>query len=408
MAGGKLVEARGERGRLLYESHQMLDAELEESEAQLARSPCDFVEFHCMLIRNELLREGATVLDPAIRCIHEHIDVALAAKQRGYPVFIEPKARVNYLAFAEYLIEDLPIFRKRWSAAVADADIAVFCRKWNVVDDARAFGVRNFVRDHLAQIDPLRAASPLFADRAQPMQREEFAQSRSALLDLALARGYSSAELTLISDAYHVAQVLMDGGYRPCGRPFINHLAGTASVLIRYGFRVEMIAAGLLHSVYTHCPAHPGGPQAALETVQSWLGGKDSALERRVRAYSLRGAQDGGLLDPDASAGLFVLDSEVIALLAANEIDQHLSGEFRYANRDDQLEAPALQAIEQVGRILGVEGLAETLLQALREQGAPVALPTRMRASYRIGADRRSAVPMMSNVLAALAAEDPM
>ena len=57
---------------------------------------------------------------------------------------------------------------------------------------------------------------------------------------------YRADELALIANAYHVAQVLMDGGYRPCGRPFINHLVGTASVLVHYGLRAETVASGLL------------------------------------------------------------------------------------------------------------------------------------------------------------------
>jgi GT2 family glycosyltransferase len=404
MAGGRLGETEVEGGRVFDEAHRLMNADPEEVAGELFRGPCDFVEFHCMLIRTELVRDG-TLLDPDIYCVHEHIDTALSARQRGYAVFLEPSSRVTYLAFSDYMLDDLALFRARWSRTHAEAGIEAFSRKWNVVNDDRSFGkVRQFLSTHVSQVDPVRPSAHADTDRSAPMRREELRQTRSDLLDFALERGYRLHELALVANAYHLAHVLMDGGYRPCGRPFINHLTGTASVLIRYGFRAETVAAGLLHSAYSHCPPHQEGPKAAADAVCSWLGGQGSMLEKRVRAYTRREALCSNLQsEPSRLSGLSLLDAEIIAITAANEVDMHLGGEYRYSGRTDAPAPQVMEAIAHVCRALGVGGLAETLILAQR-QPAPVHSDflTRMPFSYRIGQNKQHAVRMVSDAPSAL------
>jgi hypothetical protein len=396
MAGGKIVRTAIEGGTVLQESHQLANAD--PRLARLERAPCDFGEFHCMLLRTGLVRDG--VLDPAIRCVHEHIDTALSAVAKGYAVYLEPDARVTYLAFAEYMLDDLAFLRERWAPAEAEASIAAFCRKWGVVDDARSFGgLREFVRDHVAKVDPIR---PTARDRgATPMRRDEHRQTRSGLMDLAVEHGYAAAELALLSSAYQLAHALADGGYRPCGRPFVDHLVGTASVLVRYGFRIDVVAAGLLHAAYTHAPAHAGHARAAAETIGGWLGGKGSAIESRVRAYTHRESTTGDAPSIEITAAS-LQEAEIVAIVAANEIDLHLSGELRYSGRSDVLGATRMEEIRQVCGLVGVDGMHETLREARTHFApAPDAMLTRVPASYRFAADRRTMVPMTNNVLKA-------
>lgn len=404
MAGGKLSETQEKGGRVLDEFHQLINESPEAVANELYRRPCDFVEYHCMLIRTALIKDGK-LLDPDIYCIHEHIDTALAAKQLGYDVFLEPSARVTYLAFKEYMLGDLTLFRDRWCQADAEASIEAFSSKWNVINDNRSFGkVRQFLLTHTARVDPTRPPARDNRDRDVPMRREELRQTRSDLMDFAIKRGYQAQELTLLANAYHLAHVLMDGGYRPCGRPFINHLVGTASALIRYDFRAETVAAGLLHSAYTHCPPHNGDPKAAAETVCAWLGGRGSALEKRVRAYTQRSSL---WAKPQANSNPFenisILDAEILAIAAANEVDMHLSGEYRYTNRTDAPAPQVMQAMFDTCGTLVASGLAETLRQTPLEQ-APVQAQfvTRTTSSYRIGQDRQHVVSMVNNVLSLL------
>jgi hypothetical protein len=402
MAGGRLTESRDGEGRTLQETHVLADADPREVAHKLVRAPCDFLEYHCMLIRSDLLRDGA-LLDPRIRCVHEHIDTAFAVQQRGYSSFFEPAARVTYLGFADYMLDDLPLFRARWSVGEAEASIGAFCRKWNVIDDDRSFGdVRYFVRVHTARSDPIRPSRLSEPDLRVPMRRDELRQTRSDLLDLARERGYEHEDLALIASAWPVAHVLMDGGYRPCGRPFVDHLVGTASVLVRYDFRADIVAAGLLHTAYTHCPPHSGGSAAAVEAVCAGLGGKGSALEARVRAYAQRESMQPAVADQPTST-LCVADAEIIAMAAANEVDMHLSGEFRYSGRRDGVPANVTAQMTRVCNLLGVPGLSDTLTAAQQHASTvPADFLTRTRVSYRISPDKRAVVPMVNNVLLAL------
>lgn len=154
----------------------------------------------------------------------------------------------------------------------------------------------------------------------------------------------------------------------------------------------EIAAAALLHSVYSHCPEHPGGRAAGIAAVAHALGGRGSALERRVRAYSLRG--EGGasprVEDPEE---LFLADAEIVAIAAANELDMHLGGEFRYSGRGDALDDAQMRTIERVCAVLGVAGLARSLAAERAAAAAvPASLVTRMPMSYRISADKQRAV----------------
>jgi GT2 family glycosyltransferase len=394
MAGGKLREADSPGGRILEEAHELVDRDPQELADRLVRRRCDFVEFHCMLIRTSLLARGSLLSDDVL-CVHEHIDTALAARERGHSVYFEPTAKVTYLASADYRLDDLALFRARWSREAAEASIAAFCRRWNVVNDARSFGgVREFLRVHVEQVDPLRPARGVFEDRHLAMRRDELGQTRSDLLDLAAERGYEAHELAWLAGCYQLAHALADGGYRPCGRPFINHLVGTASVLVRYGFRAELVGAGLLHAAYTHAPPHPDGPAAAVDAVCAMLGGRGNPVEKRVRAYARRAPETGDPWADSVDAGGPVADGEIMAIAAANEVDLHLSGELRYTGRRDRLAPRAVERVVHACRLIGVGGLADALASAQRPAAAAPGLLTGVPVSYRIAADRQGWVPM--------------
>jgi hypothetical protein len=397
MAGGDTVQRETATGTVLEETHRHLNSDPALVTGSLARRECDFVEYHCLLVRGDLVRDGSA-FDPDIVCVHEHIDLSLTAKQRGYVTVSEPKARVTYLGLAEWSCDEVAFRRRRWSWDAAQASIAAFCRKWRIADDDRSFGpVRKFLRIHIAAVDPFRAGVTGEAELAQPMALRDVPQSRSALLDLALARGCQTHELAFLAQIYQLAATLMDGGYRPCGRPFINHLVGTAGVLAYYGFRLEVVAAGLLHAAYSHCPPLPTGPRASIDMVCAALGGRDTTLESRVRAYTRRGMDLSALAGAGGTgASLSVADGEIVAIAAANEIDMLVSGEFRYSGRGDALKPPAIALIDHVCGVLGVPGLAATLRIARAAYSlAPPEVLTGIGGSYRIAG--YDLVPMNNN-----------
>lgn len=399
MAGGSLEWDDTPTGRVLREEHADAGADPGHLANHAVRAPCGYVEYHCVLVRTAAARDGA-LFDPEIFCVHEHIDLSLTLAQRGYATWSEPKARVTYLATEPWALGELAYRRRRWSREQGDASIAAFCRKWGVADDERSFGgVRAFLREHVRRLDPLRPESIGRPDLGVAMRPDELVQTRSALLDLAFVRGYLPHERATIAHHCDVAAILMNGGYRPCGRPFVSHLIGTAGVLVRYGFRVDVVLAGLLHAAYTHCPELPPGQKSSIETVRDVLGGAGSPLERRVRAYSRRGEDLESLASQlDRVDELLVDDAEIVAMVAANEVDMTLGGEYRYTMRDDGLGTAELSLVRRVCAALGVPGLAATLDAAVAVPAAPAELRTRALGSYRIvGLERK---PMVSRAFA--------
>jgi GT2 family glycosyltransferase len=386
MAGGGLDWQRGDSGNdvALIGSHRCAGAKL--GQITLRREECDFVEFHCMLMRREVFRDPL-IFDETIVCVHEHIHASLVAGELGYKTVLEPAAKVNYLAFFPYTLADLSNFRWRWSLEAGEASIRAFAKRWGIVDDDRSFGgVRKFLRVHQAQVDPVRASlqDPLISQT--PMQEGDLKQTFAWFMELALRRCYQTRDLEQIEEAYWRALSLSNGGYRPCGRPFINHLVGTASVLVHYGFQVRLVQAALLHAAYTHAPHFEGGPEKTVEAVANTLGGLGSILERTVRAYterSLRWQQLSELPNWQFVATMSDVDTAILTL--ANEIDMSLSGEVRITGRSDAGTGPALSKASDICQMLGVPGMAGCARpQPKSGEALPIPRKIRPKGSVRI------------------------
>ena len=391
MAGGELTTTSEARGILLYERHRHMNRQL--GELELKREPCDFVEFHCMLMRRELY-QAPGMFDEDIVCVHEHIHAALLCREMGYSMYMEPSARVVYLAYVPYALADLHLFRWRWSFEAGMSSIAAFAKRWGFVNDDRAFGVKRFLITHCSQIDPVR--SSLQDQRSSvPMQDSDLKQTITGLIELAHARGYTAGDIINIKSAHWTALLLSNGGYRPCGRPFINHLIGAASVLVHFGFETRLIVAALLHAAYTHAPKMRGGAQETVDTVTRILGGAGSPIDRMVRAYTLRDkrwAELAGLDNWQDVATTEDADTAIIAM--ANLIDMRLSGEVRSTGRTDDDDLAALAKAEEICDIIGVPGLAETL--RIEEKNVPSKLfadDKRPKGSFRLEGSKM--VPMV-------------
>jgi hypothetical protein len=407
MAGGFLTETKTAGGSVLEEKHRYGNHRL--GQVTLQREECGFVEFHCMLMRKAVFREPA-VFDDDITCVHEHIHASLVARQLGHKTWFEPEARVVYLAHAPYRFSDLPLFRRRWSHEAGEASLSAFARRWGVMDDARSFGdVRNFLRGHLAEVDPVRSKLQDPRIAAAPMQESDLKQSLTGLLELAVARGYDAGDIEKIKSAHWTALMLANGGYRPCARPFISHLIGSASVLAHYGFETRLIQSALLHAAYTHAPVAET-PQAAIAAVMRALSGGGPMIERMVRAYSVRAGRWRRLAELADWQDAAVMAEIDIALLAmANDIDLHLSGEMRATGRNGLEDIDALSKAGEICAVLGVPGLAATVA-ALESARAPaVSDHRRPQQSFRFAHGKM--VPMVNpaffQVLKAAAAPRP-
>ncbi len=138
MAGGMAhVTEEGGR-RVFYDEHLLADSPLADSRGTLARRLCDYVEFHCSLIRNDVF-ERLGQLDEGLLSVHEHIDLGLLVQRAGGSVYFEPGSVVTYVPPPPYDARDFPYFMMRWSEAWNEATVRHFKEKWGY-SSVRFFG----------------------------------------------------------------------------------------------------------------------------------------------------------------------------------------------------------------------------------------------------------------------------
>ena len=77
-----------------------------------------------------------------------------------------------------------------------------------------------------------------------------FAQTNIQLYNQLQSLNYSTADIHKAAIGYRLAVDLFTGQYRGNGKPFINHLVGTASILASVSQPLDVVCAGLLHAAY--------------------------------------------------------------------------------------------------------------------------------------------------------------
>ena len=131
MAGGRLHLKEEGGNRILVDEQHLFDTPLSEATMRLRRSSCDYMEFHCMLIRMDLF-ERIGLMDEKLPSLHEERDICLAAVKAGGSVFIEPKAIVTYVPPPPFEWWDMPYFMMRWSDLWTAESVRHFNAKWSI------------------------------------------------------------------------------------------------------------------------------------------------------------------------------------------------------------------------------------------------------------------------------------
>jgi hypothetical protein len=393
MAGGTIAWSDGPGGRRIAETHCMSDRL--PSELPEAPERCDFVEFHCMLVRTALLRR-CDLLRADVATVHEHLHASLAAREAGAQTWHHPGVRVGVLTLSELRAGDLPVFRRRWDRGTAEASLAAFARRWGVDPADPGFdGVRAFLAAMHEHGDPLSPDAPPGAadrvpdDAGRPRTRADVAAEL-------LRGGRPPSGADAFDRAYMLAMDLFGGGFRPCGRPFIDHVVGTAGVLAACGFSVRVVIAGLLHAAYTHAPPHPGGPQETAGALSRRLGGAGTTVERLVRAAATRRPRIRALLaSGDLEAEATTEDLASLAIAAADELEIRLSGEADATGRRDLMDDAEAGLAAWAAEAAGAPGLADALRRA--RAAAPTRTPRPLAsASFRLRDGRP--VPMATGL----------
>jgi GT2 family glycosyltransferase len=156
MAGGT-IELIAEDGRRRFrDEHHFMNRPVDEVRSRLKREPCDFAEFHCMLVRRSLLdRTGP--FDEALMSTREHVDFCMTAKRHGAQIWFEPRSVATYAAPPPIHVSDIPYYLLRWSDEWAIGSMRHFMQKWDCYFDLEALR-RDWIERHReVAIEPLRA-----------------------------------------------------------------------------------------------------------------------------------------------------------------------------------------------------------------------------------------------------------
>jgi cellulose synthase/poly-beta-1,6-N-acetylglucosamine synthase-like glycosyltransferase len=111
---------------LRYAGRQQADVARE-----LRREPTGLLEFHCALLRTDVVRELGG-FDEGVKNTAQHTDFCMELTKAGHAIYFEPASEVLYLQPPPFSWYDLPFYCTRWCDAWAEQTIAHFGHKWRL------------------------------------------------------------------------------------------------------------------------------------------------------------------------------------------------------------------------------------------------------------------------------------
>jgi hypothetical protein len=286
----------------------------------------------------------------------EHIDFCLKVTEAGGSVWLEPDSHVSYQAFRSYLASDLNYFRLRWSDDWNERSVRHFASHWNMDLDSPLFSeMQGWLGKHQ---NHLRLPSPPQGTTDGDARHRYCAQTNVQLYRQCMDLGYSEQDLALLRNAYEHAQHWFGDLYRVCGKPFLAHLVGTASILASQSAPVTLVVAGLLHSLYEFSSLGPDiTPEKRLHVASSI--GND--VEQWLYNYARFDWNNADIATLERDADLMPLAlAKLLLLRIANELEEHHDQCIQFSAKPTAT-ACWLPLFTRVAACLGVPGLATQL-----------------------------------------------
>lgn len=197
-----------------------------------------------------------------------------------------------------------------------------------------------------------------------------YAQSNIQLFNQLVANGYSEDELLGVANAYKLVMNLFTGVFRSCGKTFIAHLVGTASVLVNLKAPGEIVVGGLLHAAYASGEfgdGTRGATPAKRAQLKSVVGKK---AEEYVYRYTLWPEDE----KPSTSAADYVevlspLEKDVLLIRLANQLEEYVDLGMLYSGhgRQNKYISEENYIFVEVAQILGFPSLAAELHTVFEE-----------------------------------------
>ncbi len=212
-----------------------------------------------------------------------------------------------------------------------------------------------------------------------------YAQTNIQLFNQLQLEGYSNAELSLIRDAYELAMHLFTGVYRACGKTFIAHVVGTASVLGTLHTSAKLVAAGLLHAAYVFGDfgeAINGISPRKRQKVREAVGGDVEEYIARYTAFKWGPKDIGAVYEGFHELG--PTDRDVLLIRLANQVDDlmDLGALYRLAGEQKRQHYVGIGPMTvEMAEKLGFPTLAAELTRVVRET-ASTEIPAELRRRY--------------------------
>lgn len=97
----------------------------------LRREPTELIEFHCVLVRTDMLRELGG-FDEGVKNTAEHVEFCLTLGKVGREIYFEPASVVVLVQPPPFAWYDLPFYCTRWNDAWSRQTVAYFGSKWRL------------------------------------------------------------------------------------------------------------------------------------------------------------------------------------------------------------------------------------------------------------------------------------
>lgn len=160
-----------------------------------------------------------------------------------------------------------------------------------------------------------------------------FAQQNVQLYKQMRQKGYAEEDLTQAALAYEFASKMRAQYYRGCGKPFICHLVGVASILAELKQDISLVVAGLLHAAYHKNSDF--GPDIELNDKRTIISDKfGPQVEGLIYGYKVfKWEYKSGQIDPKEVQSLKSTEKNVVLLRIANELEDFLDGSIVYCGK---------------------------------------------------------------------------
>lgn len=194
----------------------------------------------------------------------------------------------------------------------------------------------------------------------------QIVQTNLALYKQLRAAGYDEAALLKIRDAYECAAQLFSGHVRASGKPFLSHLAGTASILAALGAPPAAVTAGLLHAAYEQGDwGWVRNPQSRRDRLRKVIG--EEAENLAWGYFRLRWNGDTIRRLHSSLAQSNAEDRAVALMRLANELDDNLDLSMWQVDETRDTHRGRHALFIEMAEKLGQPRLAAALMDVYRE-----------------------------------------